>query len=118
NDGSARRSHRRGKLLRTIALVHVDDGLHGRRELVHIGNVGEIALRRTAERLRRNSIQQDQTEIAVRPSGCFAGVELLPSKRENRVGIRSRYLPFGDDVRMLAYKRQSFIGMRSQREEQ
>src|SRR5690349_24784631 len=98
----ARRPHRRGELLGAVALVHVDDSVHRRGELVDVADIGEIALCRAAERLRRDAIEQDQAEIAVGPARRLRGVELLPAEMKRGVGPLARDLPMRDDMRMLA----------------
>ena len=114
----ARRAHRRGDLLGAVALVHVDDGLHRRRELVDVADVGEVALGGSAERFRRDAVEQDQAEIAVGAARRLRGVELLPAEMKPVVGLLAGDLPMRDDMRVLADQRQALVGMRGKLEEQ
>src|SRR6266576_2786601 len=108
----------RGELFGPVPFRHVDNSLHRSDEFVNITHVGKIPLRCAPQRLRCDTIEQDQAEIAVFPSGCSAGVELFPAKTERGVVVFSGYLPMRDDVRMLADQRESLVGMRRQLEEQ
>src|SRR5882672_4208881 len=77
-NAGARLSHRpdRGReLFGAVAFGHVDDGDHGGGEFVDVADIGEIALGGTAQRFRRDAIEQDQAEIAVLPPRRRAGVE-------------------------------------------
>src|SRR5712671_1339021 len=120
-NAGARLSHRpdRGReLFGAVAFGHVDDGDHGGGEFVDVADIGEIALGGTAQRFRRDAIEQDQAEIAVLPPRRRAGVELLPAEMENRIRLLARYFPVRDDMRVLADEREAFVGMRRQFEKQ
>ena len=80
---------RRRQLLGAVALGHVDDGFHRRGEFIDVADIGEEPLGGTAQRFRRDAVEQNQAEIAVGAAGRLAGVELLPAKIENGVGFVS-----------------------------
>src|SRR5450631_296602 len=90
---SDRRTHRSRDSLGTAALGHVDHGIHRRGQLIDITEICEIALRGATQRLRRDAVEQDEAEIAVRPARRLAGVELLPAEMKNRFGLLSRNFP-------------------------
>ena len=87
----------------SVSLRQVDDGLHRSGEFVDVTHFGEISLRYAAERLRCDAIEQDEAEIAVRPARRLAGVEFLPAKVEDRVGLFARDFPLRDDMRVLRW---------------
>src|ERR1700680_5094898 len=108
----------RRKLLGSVAFGHVDDRLHRRGEFVDIAHIGKIPLRYPPERPRRDAIEQDDAEIAVRAAGSLTGVEFFPAKMERGVGIFPGHFPMRDNVWVLADQRQPLVGMRRQFEKQ
>src|SRR6202035_5939306 len=90
---SDRRTHRGRDSFGAVAFAHVDHGYHRRGQLIDIADIGEIALRGATQRLRRDAVEQDEAEIAVRPARRLAGVELLPAEMKNGLGLLSRNFP-------------------------
>lgn len=83
-----------------------------------IADIGEVTLRRAAQRLRRNAIQKNDAEFAVRPAGRRTGVEFFPPEMKHRIRC-STHTPVRDNMRMLSDQRQAFIrGARCQFEKQ
>src|SRR5689334_8658783 len=115
---SAQRPDRRGKPFGAVALVHVDDRFHRRRQFIDVADIGEVTLRGAAERFGRDAVEQDQAEIAIGPACRLRGVEFFPAKIELAIGALARDLPMRDDMRMLADQRQALVGMRGELEEQ